>query len=102
MDQQLKDTLDEMNKMAEQLKAEVKEMQRNIGLYRWIKPTVEELIRDGHQWGEWYAWRPVKDINDRWHWLQTVYRIPGNTYTDQEDWQWYHYGTLLDVLKYAK
>lgn len=101
MDQQLKDTLDEMHKMAEQLKAEAKEMQRNIGLYRWIKPTVEELIRDGYKWEAWYAWRPVKDIHDRWHWLRTVYRITGNTYADQDDWRWYRYGTILDVLKYA-
>lgn len=99
MDQQLKDTLDEMNKLAEQLKAEAREMQRNIGLYRWIKPTVEELIRDGHIWQKWYAWRPVKDIHGKWHWRKDVYRLVGNTYMDHDSGSWYHYGTIFDVLK---
>lgn len=99
MDPELQDTLDEMNKMADQLRADVREMQRNLGLYRWIKPTPEELIRDGHTWEPWYAWRPVRDIHNNWHWLHRVYRITGNTYMDQEDWRWYHYGTILDVLK---
>lgn len=99
MDPKLQDTLDEMNRQAKELHAQVKEMKRNLGLYRWIKPTVEELIRDGHTWEKCRPWHPVKDIHGRWHWRKEVYRIPGNTYVDHDNWRWYHYGTILDVLR---
>jgi hypothetical protein len=101
MDPKLKAELDEMNRLAKQIREEVDTLKRNLGLYRWIKPTVEELIKDGHTWESWYAWKPVKDVNGKWHWFKEVYRIPGNTYVDHDNWRWYHYGTMLDVLKYA-
>lgn len=50
-------------------------------------------------WMEWFAWRPVKDIHGEWHWWETVYRKIGNTYVDHDDFTWYHYGTLFDVLE---
>lgn len=50
-------------------------------------------------WNPWFAWRPVKDIHGAWHWWERVYRKTGNTYPDQEDWTWYYYGTIFDVLK---
>jgi hypothetical protein len=50
-------------------------------------------------WREWYAWRPVKTISGQLVWLDTVYRMVGNTYSDQEDMTWYYYGTIMDVLK---
>lgn len=93
--------LAELHQAAKELREGVAEMKRNLGLYRWIKPTVEELICDGHIWVKWYAWRPVKDIHGRWHWREDVYRIVGNTYVDQENLIWYHYGTIFDVLRTA-
>lgn len=101
MNSELENSLNEMQAQAKELHKQVKEMRRNLGLYRWIKPTVEELIRDGHTWSSWYAWKPVKDVNGSWHWLKEIYRIPGNTYVDHDNWRWHHYGTILDVLKYA-
>jgi hypothetical protein len=50
-------------------------------------------------WKEWYAWRPVKDIHGKWHWLNIVYRKLGNDYVDHDDFSWYFYGTLFDVLE---
>lgn len=102
MDLKLQEELDEMNRLAKQIRAEVEEMKKNfaeIGVR--TKPTVEELIDQGHEWESWYAWKPVR-VNDKWTWLEEVYRLPGNTYVDHDNWTWYHYGTLLDVLKYAK
>lgn len=52
----------------------------------------------GSLWKEWYAWRPVKDIHGEWHWLEKIYRKVGNTYVDYDNWTWYYYGTLFDVL----
>jgi len=97
----LQKELDELHQAAIDLRKSAEEMKRNIGLYRWIKPTVEELVRDGHKWEKWYAWKPVKDIHGHWHWFKDIYRISGNTYMDHDDWRWYHYGTILDVLKAA-
>lgn len=51
------------------------------------------------KWQSWYAWRPVKTVQGETKWLETIYRTPGNTYVDYDDWRWYHYGTIMDVLK---
>jgi hypothetical protein len=64
-----------------------------------IKPTVSELLNAGHKWESWYAWRPVKDTHGARHWFTEVYRLRGNTYVDHDDWSWYYYGTVFDVLK---
>ena len=102
MDPLLQKELDELHQAAKDLHEGVKEMKRNLGLYRWIKPTPEELITDGYTWGKWYAWKPVKDVHGKWHWLKDIYRIPGNTYMDYDDWRWYHYGTVFDVIRTTK
>ena len=100
MDPQLKAELDEMNRLATQIRAEVAEMKKNFSvLDKRAKPTVEELVKQGHIWTKWYAWHPVKDIHGRWHWRKDVYRMVGNTYVDQENWLWYHYGTVFDVIR---
>lgn len=73
--------------------------------YEWVKvmkPTVEELIKGGHHWESWYAWRPVKDIHNKWHWFTNIYRLHGNTYVDHDNWSWYYYGTVFDVLRNSK
>ena len=53
-------------------------------------------------WKTWFAWRPVKTVSGELIWWATVYRQVGNTYSDQEDWTWYYYGTIMDVLKDTK
>lgn len=30
---------------------------------------------DGNSWMPWFAWRPVRDINRTWCWLEWVDRI---------------------------
>lgn len=93
---------DEMRKSAEELRNTVRDLNKSLIKGDWIKwqrPTVEQLLKEGHKWEEWYAWRPVRDIHGQWHWRKPVYRILGNTYVDQEDRRWYHYGTVFDVLK---
>lgn len=100
MDPNLQAELDEMNRLAKQIRAEVEEMKKNfaaIGVRH--KPTVEELLEQGHNWELWKAWRPVKDIHEKWHWGKEIYRMRGNTYVDHDNWSWYYYGTLLDVIK---
>ena len=57
---------------------------------------------DNHPWEKWFAWRPVKDIHGQWHWGKTIYRKVGNTYVDHDNWTWYHYGTIFDVLEETK
>lgn len=101
MDTQLQAEMDEMNRLAKQIRAEVEEMKKNfadIGIMR--KPTVEELLEQGHTWEPWYAWKPV-NVNGKWTWLKDIYRLRGNTYVDHDNWSWYYYGTILDVLKHA-
>lgn len=50
------------------------------------------------KWCPWYAWFPVFDVRGNIQWCTTIYRTVGNTYVDQEDWTWYYYGTVFDVL----
>lgn len=60
--------------------------------------SMNEKYATKKSWKAWFAWRPVKDIHGNWHWLEEVYRAVGNTYVDHDDWTWYHYGTIFDVL----
>ena len=53
-------------------------------------------------WREWFAWRPIRTVSGRVMWWETVYRNIGNGYVDYDDWTWYHYGDLMDVLKETK
>ena len=48
-------------------------------------------------WNKWFAWYPVK-INGKRVWMTTVYRRLINTYVDMDDWSYYEYGTIFDVL----
>lgn len=101
MDQQFIDDIEEANRRAEQLIQDVEQMKRAfsvLGDGDWICPTVQDLLEKGHHWESWYAWRPVRDIHSTWHWLTDIYRLRGNTYVDQEDWNWYYYGTVFDIL----
>jgi hypothetical protein len=65
-------------------------------LRRWEERAVNHKDRE---WKEWFAWRPVKTVAGETIWWTTVYRQLGNTYSDQEDFNWYYYGTIMDVLK---
>ena len=89
-----------MNSEFDQMKQEAYEMKKSLATLEriQIKPTVEELLMIGHKWKPWYAWCPVKDIHGVWHWRKDIYRLRGNTYVDHEDWAWYYYGTVFDVL----
>lgn len=49
-------------------------------------------------WKPWFAWRPVK-IHGKRIWLKTVYRRCINTYVDTDDWKWYEYGDIFDIIK---
>jgi hypothetical protein len=53
----------------------------------------------GREWQPWFAWRPVRTVAGEQVWWTTVYRQIGNTYVDHDDWTWYHYGTVIDVLR---
>lgn len=95
-------TKEELDQLVANLHQEVEEMKRNLRQLetaRFMRPTVEELLAEGRRWEACYAWRPVKDIHGQWHWLDKIYRLHGNTYVDHDDWKWYHYGTVFDVLK---
>lgn len=89
-----------MNSEFDQLKQQAYEMKKSLAVLErtsW-KPSVDDLLRQGHKWKAWYAWRPVKDIHGVWHWRKDIYRLLGNTYVDYENWRWYYYGTVFDVL----
>jgi hypothetical protein len=78
-----------------------------VKISRWIKdmiiydrPPVENLLTVGHKWEQWFAWRPVRTIKGKIVWLETVYRLQGNTYVDHDDWAWYYYADVFDYLSY--
>ena len=99
MDPALQKTIDEMKQLAEELRQEAKRLRNRRLWTKWNRPTVDELLEEGHKWEAWYAWHPVTDIHGVQHWLKNIYRVSGNTYVDRDDWSWYHYGTVFDVLK---
>lgn len=68
-------------------------------LRRWCERSVPQVDRP---WRPWFAWRPVRTVTGEVVWLDTVYRQVGNDYVDHDDWSWYHYGTIMDVLKDTK
>ena len=84
----------------DQMKQELYEMKKSLAALERIqmKPSVEDLLRQGHKWRPWYAWFPIKDIHGQWHWREHIYRIKGNTYVDHDNWAWHYYGTVFDVL----
>lgn len=94
-------TREELDELTAEIRKQAYEMKRNFAALERtkFKPTVEELLDAGHKWQSWFAWHPVRDIHGTWHWGRELYRIQGNTYVDQEDWSWYHYGTIFDVIK---
>jgi hypothetical protein len=98
-------TKEDLEKLTCQLRQQVDEMKKSLKeleMSRYMRPSVEELIKANHKWEPWYAWRPVQDIHGQWHCFKEIYRLPGNTYVDHDDWRWYYYGTILDVLENSK
>lgn len=65
-------------------------------LRRWQDRSV---LKSDRPWRLWFAWRPVQTVSGERVWWTTIYRQLGNAYSDQDDWSWYYYGTILDVLK---
>ena len=56
----------------------------------------------GSATGPWFpvfAWKPVKDIHGRWHWLSRVYKRERNIVVYPH--MGYEYGNAFDVLKDA-
>ena len=51
-------------------------------------------------WEKWFAWYPVRILQDRPSelvWMKTIYRR--QHYDRDVNCNWYEYGTLFDVLK---
>lgn len=95
----------ELNEYTNKLRKQAFETRKAFSVLErthWIRPTVEELLEQGHEWESWYAWRPVQDVHGVWHWGSEIYRMRGNTYVDYDNWSWYHYGTFFDVIKDIK
>ena len=65
----------------------------------WKRRRFHEPVTRQKVWRTWFAWRPVRTVSGRVVWWATVYRNIGNGYVDYDDWRWYHYGDLTDVLK---
>lgn len=104
MDELLK-AVNEMRQQVEEIHQSVRDLNRKMhktGWTKFVRPTVDELLKQGHKWERWYAWRPVKDTHGQWHWRKDIYRMRGNTYVDHDDWPWYHYGTDFDILRGVK
>lgn len=49
-------------------------------------------------WTKWFAWRPVK-IQEKRVWLKTVYRRQVVCHVDMDNWSYYEYGTIFDILQ---
>lgn len=50
-------------------------------------------------WAPWFAWRPVTTISGQRVWWKKIYRSIGNDYVDHDDWTWYHYADIFEVLQ---
>ena len=99
-EEELKRMSDEIRQQAEEMKEAFAKLERSMkGWGKYTRPTLDELLAEGHKWESWYAWHPVKDIHGQWHCFKDIYRLKGNTYVDHEDRAWYYYGTIFDLLK---
>ena len=58
--------------------------------------TVARKIEKG-AWQKWWAWRPVK-IDDQRIWLKSIYRRKITKFVDNEQWSYYQYGTIFNIL----
>lgn len=74
-------------------------LEYNPPRWRRLRWEEERIVHYSPQWQAWFAWRPVRTINGSVIWWDKVYRTIGNDYVDYDDWRWYHYGDLMDVLK---
>jgi hypothetical protein len=54
-----------------------------------------------HEWHTWFAWHPVTlTLSHRRVWLQPIYRrAKYHTFSTQQHWQRWEYGTILCMLK---
>ena len=68
---------------------------------RWQEEN-DIVIHYEPKWQSWFAWRPVRTVGGEVVWWSEVYRCIGNDYVDHDDWRWYHYGNIMDVLKETK
>ena len=59
----------------------------------------DAIRKQPRAWKPWFAWRPVTTISKRRVWWEHIYRARGNGYVDDEDWTWYYYADLFDVLQ---
>lgn len=50
-------------------------------------------------WRVWFAWRPVKTISGERVWGKKIFRRQVVSYADMDDWAYYEYGNMFDVLK---
>ena len=65
----------------------------------WKKRRYHEPVTRQKVWRPWFAWYPVETVSGRTAWWEHIYRKIGNDYVDHDDWRWYWYGDILDVIK---
>jgi hypothetical protein len=62
------------------------------------RPYYIRKIEKG-SWQKWFAWKPVK-IRTKKVWLKFIYRRTVNMYSaDMNEWQYFEYSTLFDIIK---
>lgn len=71
-------------------------------VYRWQEFQEHRVIHYSPLWDTWFAWRPVRTVSGEIVWWQEIYRTIGNDYVDHDDFRWYHYGDIMDVLRDSK
>lgn len=49
-------------------------------------------------WEKFFAYRPVK-VHNKWTWMKTVYRRRTHNYVDMDNWTYWEYGDLFDIVK---
>lgn len=51
-------------------------------------------------WKPWFAWRPVRLHTGERVWWKNIYRrTAAKTYANMNDWPFYEYGTIFDVIR---
>lgn len=50
-------------------------------------------------WHKWFAWRPVRTVDNKRVWLKTVYKREFSSHSFAGSRYWTEYKTLFDLLK---
>lgn len=79
---------------------------KHLKRYNVIVDEINESYTPREQkkvsWEKWFAWKPIRDIHGKRHWMTKVYRRKFSGPAPWHSEPRYEYGTIFDVLKDAE